>query len=116
MRCAISLPQRWAQQEYANVADGNYPAIRSPALGCRFGGLAADRPSRHPPTNMAAVLVTAVFLLGLAAALTLLTAREYGRPLVPAWLGLLNLLPTAIGLIAAAHLWRPRSTNRRRGA
>lgn len=79
------------------------------------GWLLTTRAATHRPT-WAALLGTAFFLLGLVAALTLLTAREYGRPLVPAWLGLLNLLPTAIGLIATAYLWRARSTDRRRGA
>ena len=54
----------------------------------------------------AAIFGTVLFLLGLTAALTLLTAREYGQTLVPTWLGLVNLLPVAIGLLATVHLWR----------
>jgi hypothetical protein len=75
------------------------------------GWLLTIRAAIRRPT-WAALLGTALVLLGLAVALTLLTAREYGQTLVPTWLGLLNLLPPAIGLIATARLWRPRSTNR----
>lgn len=68
--------------------------------------LLTTRAAIRRPT-WAALLGTVLVLLGLAVALTLLTAREYGQTLVPTWLGLLNLLPPAIGLIATARLWRP---------
>jgi protein-S-isoprenylcysteine O-methyltransferase Ste14 len=54
----------------------------------------------------AAIVGTVLFLLGLTAALTLLTASEYGQTLVPTWLGVVNLLPVAIGLLITIHLWR----------
>jgi hypothetical protein len=59
----------------------------------------------------AAILGTTLFLLGVTAALTLLTASEYGQTLVPTWLGLVNLLPTAIGLLATVQLWRTTRTH-----
>jgi hypothetical protein len=68
--------------------------------------LLTTRAAIRRPT-WAALLGTVLVLLGLAVALTLLTARQYGQTLVPTWLGLLNLLPPAIGLIATARLWRP---------
>ena len=66
--------------------------------------------ARAADPTRAAILGTVLFLLGLTAALTLLTAREYGQTLVPTWLGLLNLLPTAVGLLATINLWRTSRT------
>ena len=54
----------------------------------------------------AAIVGTVLFLLGLTAALTLLTASEYGQTLLPTWLGVVNLLPVAIGVLVTVHLWR----------
>ena len=45
---------------------------------------------------------------GLGIAVTLLTATEYGSTLVPAWLGVLGLLPSLVGLVATVSLWRDR--------
>lgn len=56
----------------------------------------------------AAPLGTVLFLLGLGVAVTLVSAQEYGHVLVPAWLGLLNLLPSAVGVVATVQLWRQR--------
>jgi hypothetical protein len=72
------------------------------------GWLLTTRAATRRPT-WAAALGTVLFLLGLAIAVTFLTAREYGQLLVPVWLGLLTLLPTAIGLIATVQLWRTRT-------
>lgn len=51
---------------------------------------------------------TALWVLGLGAAVTLMTATEYGTTLVPAWLGVLGLLPSLVGLGAVVLLWRER--------
>lgn len=49
---------------------------------------------------------TALFVLGAGTAVLVLTAAEYGRTLVPTWLGLLGLLPILVGLVAVVQLWR----------
>ena len=64
----------------------------------------------------AAPIGTALFGLGLGFALTLLTAQEYGQTLVPSWLGLLALLPSAVGVVAITQLWRNRRASAHRAA
>lgn len=49
---------------------------------------------------------TVLFVLGTGTAVLVLTAAEYGRTLVPTWLGLLGLLPSVVGLVAVVQLWR----------
>lgn len=66
--------------------------------------LTARIAGRRP--TAAAALGTSLFVAGLAVAVTLLAAQEYGRTLIPAWLALLNLLPSVVGLVATAGLWR----------
>ena len=64
----------------------------------------------------AAPVGTALFGLGLGFALTLLTAQEYGHTLVPTWLGLLALLPSAVGVVAITQPWRNRRASAHRAA
>ncbi|MBP2364447.1 hypothetical protein [Pseudonocardia parietis] len=59
-------------------------------------------------TRWAAPVGTALWVLGLGVAVTLMTVTEYGGTLVPAWLGLLGLLPSLVGLAATVSLWRDR--------
>jgi hypothetical protein len=62
---------------------------------------AARRRRRRAPAMAAAFLV-----LGAALALVDLTVTEYGRPILPTWLGVLGLLPCLPGLVAVVLLAR----------
>ena len=54
----------------------------------------------------ARLFATAVLLGALTVAAADLTVSEYGRPILPTWLGLVGLLPCVAGLVAAVLLWR----------
>ncbi len=54
----------------------------------------------------APVMATAFLVLGAALAVVELTVAEYGRPVLPAWLGVLGLLPCLPGLVAVVLLSR----------
>ena len=62
---------------------------------------AARRGRRSAPVMAAAFLV-----LGAVLAVVDLSVTEYGRPILPAWLGVLGLLPALPGLVAVVLLWR----------
>jgi hypothetical protein len=69
---------------------------------------AVRRRRRRAPATAAAFLV-----LGAALAVVDLTVSEYGRPILPAWLGVLGLLPCLAGLVAVVLLSRrPRPVGR----
>jgi hypothetical protein len=57
----------------------------------------------------AAPVGTVLFVLGVTAGLAPLTAQEHGQTLVPVWLGLLGLTPSAVGVVAVVQLWRDRA-------
>ena len=54
----------------------------------------------------ARLLATLALLGALAVAGADLTLAEYGRPILPTWLGLVGLLPCGAGLVAVVLLWR----------
>ena len=67
------------------------------------------RPRRAP------LLAAAFLVAGAALAIVDLTVTEYGRPILPTWLGVLGLLPCVPGLIAVVLLHRrasPRAASR----
>ena len=53
------------------------------------------------------VMATAFLVLGAALAVVDLTVAEYGQPILPAWVGVLGLLPWLPGLVAVVMLSRP---------
>jgi hypothetical protein len=54
----------------------------------------------------APVMATAFLVLGAALAVVDLTVAEYGRPILPVWVGVLGLLPCLPGLVAVVLLLR----------
>lgn len=54
----------------------------------------------------APVMATAFLALGAAFTVVELTVAEYGRPILPAWVGVLGLLPCLPGLVAVVLLSR----------
>ncbi len=51
-------------------------------------------------------MAAAFLVLGAVLAVVDLSATEYGRPILPTWLGVLGLLPALPGLVAVVLLWR----------
>ena len=54
----------------------------------------------------APVMATGFLVLGAALAVVDLTVAEYGRPILPAWVGVVGLLPCLPGLVAVVLLSR----------
>jgi hypothetical protein len=64
--------------------------------------------------RLAPVMAAAFLVLGALLAVVDLTVTEYGRPILPAWVGVLTLVPCVPGLVAVVLLVRRvRSTPRR---
>jgi hypothetical protein len=59
---------------------------------------------------LAPLLADAFLVVGAGLAVVDLTVTEYGRPILPTWLGVLGLLPCLPGLVAVVLLHRRTST------
>ena len=60
----------------------------------------------HRGRRAAPVMAAGFLVLGAALAVVDLTVAEYGRPILPAWVGVLGLLPCLPGLVAVVLLAR----------